>query len=111
VIRIIPLILASLLLGAHFLRTGNLVLAAICVLLPLLLFIKRRWSWLIVQMFTYVGVAIWGYAAFNIVQQRIYWGMPWIRVVLILGAVVAFTAWAGLLLNASKVKERYFIEG
>lgn len=108
-IRIIPLIVASLLLSAHFLRAGNLVLAVICVLFPLLLFIKRRWSWMVVQVFAYVGVAIWGYTTFSIVQQRIYWGIPWVRVVLILGGVAAFTAWAGLLLNASKVKERYFI--
>ena len=105
--RIMPLIVASLLLAAHFLRDGNLVLTLGCVLVPLLLFVKSRWSWLAAQLFAYVGAAIWLYTTTAIVQQRIYWGEPWVRVVLILGGVALFTAWAGLLLHAQPVKERY----
>ena len=106
-IRVIPLILASLLLAAHFLRDGNLMITLICGLLPLLLLIKKRWSWLAVQLFAYSGAAVWLYTTVAILQQRIYWGMPWGRMVMILGGVALFTSWAGYLLNAAPVKEKY----
>ena len=75
--------------------------------MPLLLFVKRRWSWLAVQLFAYAGAAVWLYTTVTIVQQRIFWGMPWVRLVMILGGVVLFTIWAGYLLNAAPVKEKY----
>jgi hypothetical protein len=106
-VRVIPLLLTSLLLAAHFLRDGNLVLTLICVLIPLLLLIKKRWSWLVVQLFAYVGAVIWLYTTVAMVQQRIFWGMPWVRLVMILGGVALFTAWAGFLLNSSRIKEIY----
>jgi len=106
-VRVIPLILASLLLAAHFLRDGNLVLTLMCVLMPLLLLIKKRWSWLVVQLFAYAGAAIWIYTTVALVQQRIFWGIPWVRLVMILGGVALFTAWAGLLLNSSRIREMY----
>ena len=108
--RVIPVILAALLLGAHFWRAGNLVLAVMCGLMPLLLFIKQRWSWLTVQLFAYAGVAIWLYTTVTFVQERIYWGQPWLRLVFILGGVALFTAWAGFLLNSPRVKVRYLAE-
>ena len=102
-----PLILASLLLAAHFLRGGNLVLTLMCVLIPLLLLIKKWWSWLAVQLFAYAGAAVWIYTGVAIVQQRIFWGMPWARLVMILGGVALFTIWAGFLLNTASVKAKY----
>ena len=38
-------ILSGLLLGAHFLRAGQLVLVAVSVGVPLLLFVRRRNAW------------------------------------------------------------------
>ncbi len=111
VIRVIPLILASLLLAAHFLRDGNLVLTLTCGLLPLLLLIKKRWSWLAVQIFAYAGGAVWLYTTVALVQQRMVWGMSWARLVMILGGVALFTIWAGYLLNAAPVREKYHPEG
>ena len=106
-IRVIPLILASLLLAAHFLRDGNLVLTLLCGSFPLLLLIKKPWSWLAGQLFAYSGAVVWLYITVALVQQRIYWGMPWFRLVMILGGVAVFTSWAGYLLNAAPVKEKY----
>ena len=42
-LRIVLLVFAYLLLGAHFLRIGNLVLRVFCVLSPFLLFIRKRY--------------------------------------------------------------------
>ena len=43
VLRLIPVILSFLLLGAHFYRSGQVMLAAICVALLFLLFIRKSW--------------------------------------------------------------------
>ena len=111
ILRVVPLILTALLLGAHFWRSGNLILALVYGLFPLLLFIKQRWSWLAVQIFAYVGVIIWLYTTVAIVQERINWGLPWVRVVFILGGVALLSAWAGMLLNSPRVKARYLAKG
>ncbi len=107
ILRIIPLIIASLLLAAHFLRDGNLGLVAVCLLLPLLLVVKKRWSLIILQLFTYVGAAIWVSTAIGIAQRRILQGVPWSRMAIILGVVALFTVFAGLVLNSTVVKEKY----
>ncbi len=106
-VRILPLILAFILLGAHFLRAGSLWGAVVMALIPLLLLFKSRWSWLVVQICLYLGAALWINTTIAIIQQRIGWGQPWGRVALILGGVTLFTIWAGVLLNSPQVKSRY----
>jgi hypothetical protein len=106
-VRVIPIIIAALLLAAHFLRAGNLLLTAVCGLMPLLLLIKKRWSVWALQLFAFAGVVIWLGVAITIVRQRIMLGDSWLRVLFILGGVALFTAAAGLLLNSAAVKERY----
>jgi asparagine N-glycosylation enzyme membrane subunit Stt3 len=109
VLRLVPLIVAALLLGAHFLRDGNLGLMVVSVLVPLLLLIKRRWSLIVVQLLAYVGTVIWIQTTIMIVQERLAQGMSWVRVVIILGVVALLTAWAGWLLNSAVVKEKYSV--
>ncbi len=107
IVRIILLIIAWILLGAHFLRDWNLVVALACTLVPLLLFIKKRWGLILLQILTYAGVAVWLNTTYTIVQQRISIGAPWGRLVAILGGVALFTAVAGLLLNSAVMKGKY----
>jgi hypothetical protein len=107
IFRIILLIIAWILLGAHFLRDNNLIVAIVCLLVPLLLLVKKRWVLLLLQILTYVGVVIWLNTTYSIVQERISLGDPWIRVVVILGGVALFTTLAGLLLNSKVIKEKY----
>ncbi len=108
IIRIIPLIVSSILLGAHFLRDGNLILAAACVLIPLLLLIKKPWSLLATQGLMYVGVVIWLYTAYTMIQVRQFLGQDWSRLAIILGTVALFTLFSGLQLNSAVVKKRYY---
>jgi hypothetical protein len=39
------------------------------------------------------------------VQQRLTFGMPWLRLALILGAVAAFTGWAAWLMRPRAARE------
>jgi len=107
VFRVILLILAYLLLGAHFLRGGHLWLVIISLLMPSLLLIKKRWSLILVQIGLYLGAWIWVRTAIIIIHDRILMSAPWGKVVIIIGPVALFTLLAGLLLNSPRVKERY----
>ncbi len=107
IVRILPIIVSFLLLGAHFLRAGNLPLMAGCLLIPLLLLVKTRWSVIVLQIFAYIGAVIWVDTTIAIYHQRIILGTPWERAVIILGGVALFTVFSGLLLNSQVVKEKY----
>jgi hypothetical protein len=105
--RITPLVIALILLGAHFLRSQQPLLVIICMLSPLLLLIRRRWVLVLLQVLAYFGGIVWISTIVDIAQNRIAQGLPWARMVLILGAVALFTILSGLLLNSCKVKKKY----
>ena len=107
ILRIILLVVAYLLLGAHFLRSGSLGWMALCFSIPFLLLIRKRWSLIIVQISLYIGSWIWVRTGIIIIHERMMLGIPWIRVALIIGLLALFTLLAGLLLNAPVMKARY----
>jgi hypothetical protein len=106
-LRIIPRIVSALLLGAHFLRQGNLVLAGLCLAVLGLLWVKKRWSLLLLQLFAYLGAVVWASTAIALIQQRLALGESWWRLAIILGVVALLSVVAGLLLNSAAVKERF----
>jgi len=106
-LRISLFIVAALLLGAHFLRAGNLVLVALCVAAPLLFFHRMRWSLIALQLLAYGAAGTWIAVAIQLVQMRQQSGQPWTIAVIILGSVALFTLLAGLLLNSRAIRERY----
>ena len=48
-LQLISVIVSSLVLGAHFLRDGPILLTVLSLLFPALLFIKRAWAARLVQ--------------------------------------------------------------
>ena len=106
-LRIILFSIAALLLSAHFFRAGNLTMAGLCLLAPLLFLLKRRWSLYLLQVSAYGAAAVWISAAIGIVELRRQSGQPWLSAAAILGAVNLFTLIVGLLLNSRKIRQRY----
>ena len=106
-LRIILVSFSCLLMGAHFLRAGNFLLTLICLSLPFLLVIKKRWSLAVVQISLFIGAWIWVRSAIIILHERVINGRPWATAVTILGAVALLTLCSGLLLFAPAVKKRY----
>jgi len=98
---------AALLLAAHFLRAGNLIMVALCLAAPLLFLYRKRWSLIVLQILAYGAGATWMAAAIQLVQIRQQSGQPWIVAAVILGSVALFTVVAGLLLNSRAIKDRY----
>lgn len=98
---------AALLLGAHFLRGGHVIVALLCMLVPFA-FAHRRWvSLLLLQVLAYAGVAVWAYTAWRLLQTRIALGQHWMLAAAILGAVALFSLLSGILLNSRVMHERY----
>ena len=107
IVRITLTTLSFLLLGAHFLRAGQIVIMMICLMVPGLLFIKARWSLWLVQMLSSVSVVIWLHTTVTIYRKRVLLGLPWGRALMIMGAVTLFALVSGLLLHSACVKEKY----
>ena len=98
---------AALLLGAHFLRSGNVTVAVLCALVPFA-FAHRRWvSLLVLQVLAYAAVAVWAYTAWRLLQTRITLGQHWELAAAILGAVAFFSLLSGVLLNSRLMRKHY----
>jgi hypothetical protein len=106
-LRISLIVVAALLLGAHFLRAGDLVLVALCLAAPLLFFHRKRWSLIALQVLAYCAAGTWVAAAIQLAHMRQQLGQPWTMAAIILGSVALFTVLAGLLLNSRAIRERY----
>ena len=107
VLRISLFVIAAVLLGAHFLRAGNLALVALCVAAPLPFLSRKWWSLVLRQLLAYGAAGTWIAVAVRLVQAREQYGQPWTAAAIILGSVALFTLLAGLLLNSRSIRERY----
>lgn len=106
-LRIVLVVIAALLIAAHFLRQGSLVLMAICLSAPLLLTIRNRWSVIVLQVMLYGAAAIWIHVMLHLIELRTMAGRSWGIAAVILGVVALFTSLAGILLNSRIVRQRY----
>lgn len=106
-LRFIPIILAAILLAAHFLRSYSLPLMALCLPAPFLLLVRKRWSLLTLQLATIPAALIWLVTLYGIVQERIFEERSWIASAIILGVVAGFTLFAGWLLTSPQVTEKF----
>ena len=102
--RYVPIILAAILLAAHFLRSYSLLPMTLCLMAPFLLFIRNRWSRVTLQLLTISAALIWLATLSGIIQQRSFEGRSWTVSAIILGGVALFTLFAGWLLNSPPVK-------
>ena len=105
--RLFPAVLSLLLLGAHFLRRGELAGCGSCVLLVLLLPHRRPWVPRLVQAALTAGTLLWVGNAIFMVRRRAQEGGPVLRLALILGFVTLLTAASAWLVGTRRVRERY----
>jgi len=106
-IRLLPVLLSFLLLGAHFFRAGFPWLAYACVALPLLLWVRRVWVVRVIQVLLLAGGLEWLRSTIVLVSARRSAGESWTRLALILGAVVAFTVGSTLVFRSRGLRKRY----
>lgn len=109
VLHLIPVIISLLLVGAHFLRSGNLFFTAFSFLLIMALCIREPLVARVVQVALFLATVEWIHVAFTLVSSRLDAGLPWGKLSIILGAVAALSlASIGLFLS-SALKEMYHL--
>jgi hypothetical protein len=96
VLACVPLALSSLLLAAHFFRSGDLAFVLLVLLAPLLVATREIGAVRIVQFLLVAGAAEWVRTAHSIAQHRAVMGAPVTRMLVILGAVALVTLLAAL---------------
>lgn len=90
--RSIWIIVAYWLLNAHFLRYDQLYLAGTFALAPLGIYLKHSLIIRLLQVILFVSIfSVWGVTAIDAIQIRMAHGTPWIRLAVIMGAVMLFT--------------------
>ena len=107
ILRVILIALSFVLLAAHFLRMGRPLMMIICLAAPFLLLIKKRWVLISLQIAAYLGALVWIRTCIFIVRERLAHGQRYIGAIVILGTVTLFTIVSGLLLNSTKITDRY----
>ncbi len=106
-LRISLYAMTALLLGAHFLRTGNLTMMALCAAAPLLFLHRKHWILIGLQLLAYCAAGTWISVAIQLVQVRQQLAQSWTVAAMIIGTVALFSAVAGLLLNSRAIKDHY----
>lgn len=106
-LQLIPVVLSLILIGAHFLRSGDLVWVGLSVVCIGLLFVKMPWVARLMQVVLVLATVEWIYTTYVFASMRMANGMPWVRLVIILGVVSAFTLCSAGVFFFKTQKERY----
>jgi len=106
-LRLIPVILSILLLCAHFLKAGLIVLVVIVFASLFLLFIRQPWIVRVIQVELVVGGIEWVRSLFEYVDMRQAMDRPWTLLAIILGSVALFTFCSSLVFRSKSLKRRY----
>lgn len=107
VVLLIPTVISFLLLGAHFLRDGNVALVVVSLMVPLILLIRRCWVTRAVQLILMIAAIEWVRTAIVLAEDRLAAGDPWKRMAAILGGVALWTVCSAFLLESPPVRRRY----
>jgi hypothetical protein len=99
--------LALVLLAAHLFHAGATVLAAVAVLLVALLAVRRWWAARLLQAVLLLTTVEWLRTTVVLSQARIAQAQPYVRLVVILVAVAAFTAAAAAVFQVARLRNWY----
>ena len=106
-IRLLPVILSLLLLGAHFFRMGETALVMITVVILLILPVRKSWVVRLVRIVLLAGGIEWIRTLVVLAGMRQAAGAPWMRLALILGGVSLLTIFSALVFRSRALRERY----
>ncbi len=106
-LRLIPVILSFLILGAHFSRDDMNLLMVIALVFPFLLFVKKSWVPKMFQIALVLGALEWLRSLYFYIQAYQENGQSWTRLLMIIGGVTLFTALSALVFNSKKLRKKY----
>ena len=103
----VPIALSVLILAAHFLRGGNLLIAVAVLGLLALLFVRRAWVARLAQVVLALGAIEWLRTLIVLAMRRSDQGEPFLRMTLILGGVAALTLISAGLFETKRMRRLY----
>lgn len=106
-LRLVPVVLSLIILAAHFLRAGNMLVVVILIASLVLLLVKRPWIVRVIQTILVLGAIEWLLTLSELMSRRIEMGQPYMRMVAILGSVAFLTAVSGLAFRSESLRNRY----
>jgi presenilin-like A22 family membrane protease len=106
-LKLSPVFISFLLIGAHFLRTELYFIVFIIIALPFLLFIKKMWIARMIQILLILSSIEWIRTIIVSIEERQAYGEQWTRLAIILGSVAVFTAGSSLVFLFRSLKIRY----
>jgi len=109
-IRLLPPMLAGLIFAAHVLRFYGLLPAVLALVFIFLLFVPQKWVLRLWQVYMFIATLVWIKATVDFVSFRLSMELPWIRLAVIMGLIIALTIFSIFWLENKKVKQ-YFIRG
>jgi hypothetical protein len=108
VLPLLPVVLSLLVLGAHFLRAGNIVLVLGVFVVLALLFVRRPWAARVVQVTLLLGTLEWGHTLITLAVIRMQVGEPVRRLLIILASVAAVSLLSAWLMQVGALRHRYW---
>jgi len=108
--RLVAPALALLLLGASFFRAGNEIMVVMVAVLLVLLAVPRPWAARIIQVALALGTLRWVWMAWAMANVRIAADVPYLRMVLILGAVAVLTLSATAVFQSRRLRRYYRLD-
>ncbi|MEE4241043.1 MAG: hypothetical protein V2I36_06230 [Desulfopila sp.] len=102
--------MSSLLIAAHFYRNGMPVLAVLCLLVPLLLSIKKRWVPAVVIFFLLLYSIEWLRTLLDLLDRYNVAGESSNRLTIILIAVILFNLLSTGIFRTKLMRRRYSAE-
>ena len=96
-------IISDILISLHFLRAQEPGMALICLMFITLIFMPYNEFKRIHQVWGIITAIIWGVTLYRYVDSRISNNLPYVRLILILGAVISFSITSSFLLQ-KKIK-------
>jgi hypothetical protein len=100
-------VLALVLLAAHFLHAGLWPVAAVCLTCIGLVGVRRPWAARVLQFVLVIGAIEWILTAVALAHLRAAHGQPYVRMLVILGVVTAFTLLAALVFQLAPLRRRF----
>jgi hypothetical protein len=107
VLALLPIFCSTVLIAAHFYRSGSLLLTAVSLALPLLLFARNHWVPRLVSLFLLLSAAEWLRTMLVFIGQYQEADRSWTRLAIILTVVSLFTALSSLAFKTTAMKKRY----
>jgi hypothetical protein len=106
-LRLVPVVLSTLLLAAHFLRSGHGLAVLLVLLSPLLLVLRRTWSTRALQLVLILGALEWLRTLLVLARLRAALDQPWLRMAAILAVVALVAVLGALSLEARPLRQRF----